>query len=285
MLRAERLRQPKPSRGFRLTEVIAHDVLVLGSGIAGLRAAIEASRVSAGRLDIAVVTKVQAMRSHSVSAEGGTAAVLYPEEGDSFESHAYDTVKGSDYLADQDAVDRLVTLMPEEIYQLEHWGMPWSRRPDGRVAQRHFGGYSFPRAVFASDRVGFFEMQTLYDTALRFENITFYQEWFATALIVQDGRFQGLTAIELKTGDFYALRGKACVIVTGGAGRLYSFATYGHSSTPEGLSIAYRAGIPIKDMEFVQFHPTGLVPSGILITEGARGDGAILLNKDGDRFM
>ncbi len=261
------------------------DIAIVGSGIAGLRAAIEASRASNGKLRIAVVTKVQAMRSHSVSAEGGTAAALYPEKGDSVESHVYDTIKGSDFLADQDAVQRLCEMIPNEIYQLEHWGMPWSRYEDGKIAQRAFGGYSFPRAVFASDKVGFFEMQTLYDTALKYSNIEFRQEWFVTSLLKEDGKFRGLTAIEMKTGNFHAIKAKAGIIATGGPGRLYSFATYGHSSTAEGLAIAYRAGVPLKDMEFVQFHPTGLVPSGILITEGARGDGGVLINKDGERFM
>ncbi|MDG6898266.1 MAG: succinate dehydrogenase/fumarate reductase flavoprotein subunit [Nitrososphaerota archaeon] len=267
-----------------MVESLRHDIVIVGSGIAGLRAAIEAARVGK-KLDIAVVTKVQAMRSHSVSAEGGTAAVLYPELGDSLESHMFDTVKGSDYLADQDAVERFVNAMPKEIYQLEHWGMPWSRREDGRIAQRWFGGYSYPRATFAEDKVGFFEMQTLYDTATKYENITFYQEWFATSVLVQGGEFRGITAIEMKTGDFAAILGKAGIIATGGSGRLYSFATYGYSSTPDGMALAYKAGVPLKDMEFIQFHPSGLIPSGILITEAARGEGGILLNKDGERFM
>jgi len=260
-------------------------LVIIGSGIAGLRAAIEAARVSEGRADVAVVTKLQAMRSHSVSAEGGTAAVLYPELGDSFESHIFDTVKGSDYLGDQDAIERFVRMMPSEIYQLEHWGMPWSRREDGRIAQRWFGGYSYPRATFAEDKVGFHEMQTLYDTCTKYDNITFYQEWFATSVLVEQGEFRGVTAIEMKTGDLLSISGKAGIIATGGAGRLYSFATYGHSSTPDGIAMGYRAGIPLKDMEFVQFHPSGLIPSGILITEGARADGGVLLNKDGERFM
>jgi len=257
----------------------------VGSGIAGLRAAIEAAQTSKGKCTIAVLTKVQAMRSHSVSAEGGTAAVLYPDRGDTLESHIYDTVKGSDFLADQDAVEFFVKMMPAEIYALEHWGMPWSRTEDGRIAQRNFGGYSFPRATFAADRVGFFEMQTLYDTTRKFDTIEFFQEWYVTSLILEHGIFRGVTAIDLKTGAFHAFSAKAGIIATGGAGRLYRFATYGYSSTPDGLSLAYRAGVPIEDMEFVQFHPTGLIPSGVLITEGARGDGAVLLNNKGERFM
>ncbi|MDG7005416.1 MAG: FAD-binding protein [Nitrososphaerota archaeon] len=258
---------------------------MVGSGIAGLRAAIEASRASEGRADVAVVTKLQAMRSHSVSAEGGTAAVLYPELGDSFESHIFDTVKGSDYLGDQDAIERFVKAMPSEVYQLEHWGMPWSRREDGRIAQRWFGGYSYPRATFAEDKVGFHEMQTLYDECTRHEGISFYQEWFATSVVVEDGAFRGVLAIDIKSGELLPVAGKAGIIATGGAGRLYGFATYGHGSTPDGLAMGFRAGVPLKDMEFVQFHPSGLIPSGILITEGARADGGVLVNKDGERFM
>jgi succinate dehydrogenase / fumarate reductase, flavoprotein subunit len=260
-------------------------VVIIGSGIAGLRAAIEAARESAGRADIAVVTKLQAMRSHSVSAEGGTAAVLYPELGDSIESHVFDTVKGSDYLGDQDAIERFAKAMPAEVYQLEHWGMPWSRREDGRIAQRWFGGYTYPRATFAEDKVGFHEMQTLYDTCTKYDDISFYQEWFATSVVVEESAFRGITAIEMKSGDLVSISAKAGIIATGGAGRLYSFATYGHSSTPDGIAMGYRAGVPLKDMEFVQFHPSGLIPSGILITEGARADGGVLLNKDGERFM
>jgi succinate dehydrogenase / fumarate reductase flavoprotein subunit len=268
-----------------MVETLKHDMVIVGSGLAGLRAAIEASRVSGGKLDIAVVTKVQAMRAHSVSAEGGTAAVLYPELGDSLESHLFDTVKGSDYLADQDAVERFVKEMPGEIYQLEHWGMPWSRREDGRIAQRWFGGYSYPRATFAEDKVGFFEMQTLYDTATKYDCIHFYQEWFVTSILADGGSFRGVTAIERKTGNFAQIIGKAGIMATGGSGRLYDFATYAYSSTPDGMACAYRAGVPLKDMEFIQFHPSGLVPSGILITEGVRGEGGILVNKDGERFM
>ena len=268
-----------------MVETLRHDVIIIGSGIAGLRAAIEAARASNGKLDIAIITKVQAMRSHSVSAEGGTAAVLYPELGDSFESHAFDTVKGSDYLADQDAVERFVKEMPSEIYQLEHWGLPWSRREDGRIAQRNFGGYSYPRATYAEDKVGFFEMQTLYDTTTKYDCIHYYQEWFATSILAEGGEFKGVTAIERKTGNFVQILGKAGIMATGGSGRLYSFATYAYSSTPDGMAMAYRAGVPLKDMEFIQFHPSGLIPSGILITEAVRGEGGVLLNKDGERFM
>jgi len=267
-----------------MVDTIEHDLLIVGSGLAGLRAAIQAAKTSSN-IKIAVISKLQVMRSHSVSAEGGTAAVLFPEEGDSIESHVYDTVKGSDFLGDQDVIEKLVYEMPSEIYQLEHWGMPWSRREDGRIGQRNFGGYSYPRATFAQDKVGFYEMQTLYDTCQKFDNIEFYNEWFTTSIIHDGQKFCGITAIELSSGTFYTIKGKALIIATGGAGRLYSYSTYSLSSTPDGLDMAYRAGMALKDMEFVQFHPTGILPSGILITEGARGEGGYLLNKDGDRFM
>jgi len=261
-----------------------YDLIIVGSGLAGLRGAIQAARRNS-KIRIGVISKVQVMRSHSVSAEGGTAAVLFPEDGDSLESHIYDTVKGSDFLADQDAAERLCKEIPDEIYQLEHWGMPWSRREDGKIGQRAFGGYSFPRASYASDKVGFFEMQTLYDTCQKFDNIEFLNEWFVTSILQSEQKFVGITAIELSNGNFHTIKGKALIIATGGAGRIYSFSTYALSSTPDGLDMAYRAGLALKDMEFVQFHPTGIMPSGILITEGARGEGGYLINKDGDRFM
>jgi succinate dehydrogenase / fumarate reductase flavoprotein subunit len=267
-----------------LTDTISYDIIIIGSGIAGLRAAISAASED-NNLKIAVISKVQVMRSHSVSAEGGTAAVI--QDDDNLESHIYDTIKGSDYLADQDVAELLVKQMPFEIYQLEHWGMPWSRKKeDGRIAQRWFGGYSYPRATFAQDRVGFFEMQTLYDTCLKYENIDFFNEWFCTSILTyEDNSFCGVTAIEMKTGDFVKFKARAGIICTGGAGRMYSFSTYAYSSTPDGLDMAYRAGLALKDMEFVQFHPTGILPSGILITEGARGEGGYLINNTGERFM
>ena len=267
-----------------MVETIHYDLIICGSGLAGLRAAIAAAQKSR-RVKIGVVSKVQVMRSHSVSAEGGTAAAIAVDEGDSIESHVYDTVKGSDFLADQDVAERLCNEMPREIYQLDRWGMPWSRRKDGRIDQRAFGGYSFPRATYASDKVGFYEMQTLYDTCQRHDNIEYLNEWFATSLVHDGRRFMGITAIELSSGAFHVIRAKALILATGGAGRLYSFSTYAHSSTPDGLDMAYRAGLALKDMEFVQFHPTGIMPSGILITEGARGEGGHLLNSAGERFM
>ena len=266
-------------------ERIEHDIVVIGSGLAGLRAALEASRVSHGRLDVGIVTKTQAMRSHSVAAEGGTAAVLYPDEGDSFESHMWDTVKGADFLADQDAVENFVRSAPEELRLLERWGMPWSRRPDGRIAQRPFGGHEFPRATFAADKVGFLEMETLYGAVQAFPNIHVHHEWFATSILRERDQFAGITAIELRTGNLVVVRAKAGILATGGAGRIYGFTTNGHHSTADGLYMAYRAGLAIKDLEFIQFHPTGLAPSGILITEASRGEGGYLLNSKGERFM
>ena len=188
-----------------------YDLIIVGSGLAGLRGAIQAARRNS-KIRIGVISKVQVMRSHSVSAEGGTAAVLFPEDGDSIESHIYDTVKGSDFLADQDAAERLCKEMPDEIYQLEHWGMPWSRREDGKIGQRAFGGYSFPRASYASDKVGFFEMQTLYDTCQKFDNIEFLNEWFVTSILQSEQKFVGITAIELSNGNFHTIKGKALII-------------------------------------------------------------------------
>ncbi len=267
-----------------MSDTISHDIIIIGSGLAGLRAAISAASVDKN-LDIAVISKVQVMRSHSVSAEGGTAAVLYEEEGDNQESHIWDTVKGSDFLGDQDVAELLVKSIPYEIYQLDHWGMPWSRRKDSRIAQRKFGGYSFPRATFAQDKVGFYEMQTLYDTCQKYDNMHFYNEWFCTSILQDNGKFLGITAIEMKNGNFTIFKAPSGIICTGGAGRIYSFSTYAYSSTPDGLDMAYRAGLALKDMEFVQFHPTGILPSGILITEGARGEGGYLINNKSERFM
>jgi len=262
---------------------IKHDVIILGSGIAGLRAAVEAARNP--ELDIAIISKVQLMRSHSVCAEGGTAAVMQTDEGDSFELHAWDTVRGADFLCDQNVVMRFVEEMPKEIMLLDHWGIPWTRRPDGRIAQRPFGGHSYNRATFAADKTGFFEMQTLYDTLQKYNNISRYDECYVTSILIKDNLFLGVTVWDLARGEFFFIQGKALVIATGGACRMFGFTTYSLTATGDGIAMAYRAGLPLKDTEFVQFHPTGLVPSGILITEAARGEGGHLLNSQGERFM
>jgi succinate dehydrogenase / fumarate reductase flavoprotein subunit len=263
-------------------EKLTHDIVIVGAGMAGLRAAIAASEYS-NKLDVAVISKVYPVRSHSVCAQGGTAAMM--REGDSFDLHAWDTVKGSDFLADQNVVERFVKEAPDEIALLDHWGCPWSRTDDGQIGQRPFGGHSFPRACFAADMTGFHEMHTLHGKATTFENILFYDEWFATSMIVEDNVSVGLTAINLKTGKLAAFQSKAVIMATGGYARVYEFTTFSHTATGDGMTMAYRAGVPLKDMEFIQFHPTGLVPSGILITGGARGEGGYLVNARGERFM
>lgn len=267
-------------------EVYNHDLVILGTGLAGLRAALEAAQQSKGELDIALVSKLQLMRAHSVAAEGGTAAVMRQDEGDSYELHAWDTVKGSDFLADQNVVDFFVQEMPKEILHLDHWGIPWSRREDGRIAQRPFGGHTFPRAVFASDKTGFLEMQTLYDTLMKHtQKINRYDEGFVTSIIIENNRFAGLAMVDMINGRYVLIRGKALIIATGGAGQIFGFTTYSETVTGDGLAMAYRAGLALKDMEFVQFHPTGLIPSGILMTEACRGEGGYLVNSNGERFM
>jgi succinate dehydrogenase / fumarate reductase flavoprotein subunit len=267
-------------------EVYTHDLIILGTGLAGLRAALEAAQQSNGELDIALVSKLQLMRAHSVAAEGGTAAVMRQDLGDSYELHAWDTVKGSDFLADQDVVDFFVHEMPREILHLDHWGIPWSRTEDGRIAQRPFGGHTYPRAVFAADKTGHLEMQTLYDTLMKHtKRINRYDEGFVTSILIEKDRFAGLTMIDMINGRFVLIRGKALVLATGGAGQVFGFTTYSETVTGDGLAMAYRAGLPLKDMEFIQFHPTGLIPSGILMTEACRGEGGTLLNNQGERFM
>jgi succinate dehydrogenase / fumarate reductase, flavoprotein subunit len=267
------------------TEVSIHDVLILGTGLAGLRAALEIARSSKDTINIALVSKVQIQRPHSVCAEGGSAAVLQEEGGDTPDLHGWDTVKGSDFLADQDVVNRFVGLAPREILLLEHWGMPWSRFPDGRLMQRPFGGHSYPRATMAADKTGFFEVQTLYDTLMQYRNFTRYDEFFATSILSEDGIFAGITGIDMATGKFMVLRGKAMLIATGGLGTLYGFTTYSQTVSGDGQAIAYRAGLNIEDPEFLQFHPTGLVPSGILMTEACRSEGGCLVNAQGERLM
>ena len=263
-------------------ERTSFDIVIVGGGAAGLRAAIAAAE-SDPDLTIAVVSKVYPMRSHTVSAEGGTAAVL--RDYDSFELHALDTIKGSDFLADQDAVEFFVARCPEEIIRLEHWGCPWSRDEDGRVSQRAFGGMSVKRTVYAADKVGFHILHTLFQTSMKYERIHRFDEFFVTSLIVDGGACTGVVAIDLREGTMIAIQGKATIIATGGCGRVYEFTTNGFIKTGDGMALAYRAGVPLKDMEMVQFHPTCLPGTGILITEAARGEGGILVNKDGERYM
>ncbi len=263
-------------------EIVKEDVIILGGGMAGLRAAISAVEKDKG-ITVGLVSKLYPLRSHSVAAEGGTSAVL--DAADSYDLHSYDTVKGSDYLADQDAVEEFVKLVPEQIYTTDHWGCPWSRDEEGKISQRDFGGLSFPRAVFAADKTGFHVMQTLFGRCMKYDRIHFYNEYFATSLKVVQNAFNALTTINMKTGEFTVFQGKALIFAAGGAGRMYRFSTCSHSTTGDGYALAFRAGIPLKDMEFVQFHPTGMVPSGILITEAARSEGGYLRNSEGKRFM
>ncbi|WP_040700792.1 fumarate reductase (quinol) flavoprotein subunit [Nocardia vinacea] len=260
----------------------SHDVVIVGGGGAGLRAAIAIAEHNP-RLSIAIVSKVYPMRSHTVSAEGGAAAVAGP--GDSLDEHAYDTVSGSDWLCDQDAVEAFVEEAPRELLQLEHWGCPWSRRSDGHIAVRAFGGMTNNRTWFAADKTGFHLLHTLFQTALSYQDIVRYDEWFATALLVDDGRVGGIVAIELATGRVETILAGAVIVCTGGCGRVYPFTTNANINTGDGMALAYRAGAPLKDMEFVQYHPTGLPFTGILITEAARAEGGWLINKDGYRYL
>ena len=263
-------------------EKCSHDILIIGAGLAGLRAAVAAADVD-NKLDIAVISKHHPLRSHSVCAQGGTGAVT--NEKDSFDLHAYDTVKGADFLADQDVVEFFVRRAPGEIVLTEHWGCPWSRTKEGKIDQRPFGGHTYPRACFAADMTGFHEMQALYGKATTYANLKFYDEWFVTSIIVENNTVTGLTAIEMKTGVMSTFKAKVIIMASGGHERIYEFTTFSHTTTGDGMAMAYRAGAALEDMEFVQFHPTGLVPPGVLITEGARGEGGYLLNSKGERFM
>ena len=259
-----------------------HDVLIIGGGGAGLRAAIAAIEADP-RLNVAILSKVYPMRSHTVSAEGGAAAVIKPS--DSIDAHIADTVTGSDWLADQDAVEAFVKEASLEMVQMERWGCPWSREPDGSVAVRAFGGMQIERTWFAADKTGFHMLHTLFQTSLKYSTVTWYDEWFATKLLVDNGRCQGVVAIELRTGRVQLIAARAVILCTGGGGRIFPFTTNAAICTGDGMALAWRAGVPLKDMEFVQYHPTGLPPTGILITEAARSEGGILINKDGYRYL
>src|SRR6266446_1038813 len=263
-------------------DISHHDVLLVGGGGAGLRAAIAVAETSPN-LSVAVVSKVYPMRSHTVSAEGGAAAVIKPD--DSLDEHAYDTISGGDWLCDQDAVEAFVREAPEELMRLEHWGCPWSRQADGHIAVRAFGGMKKMRTWFAADKTGFHMLHTLFQTTLKYNAITRYDEWFVTRLLVDDGRVQGVVAIELMSGKIQAITARAVILCTGGCGRVFPFTTNANIKTGDGMALAYSAGAPLKDMEFVQYHPTGLPFTGILITEAARSEGGYLLNKDGYRYL
>jgi len=263
--------------------MLAYDIVIVGAGGGGLYAALETSRKKG--LKVAVLSKVYPTRSHTGAAQGGINAALGNVAPDSPEKHAYDTVKGSDFLADQDAVELMCEMAPKVIREMEHMGLPFSRLPDGRIAQRPFGGASFPRTCYAADKTGHVMLQTLYEQCLRF-GVEFLNEWFALSVVHNGERVAGLTAINLRTGEVVGIRAKAVILATGGHARIYWKRTSNAlGNTGDGPAMVLRAGLPLKDMEFVQFHPTGLRRTGILVTEGARGEGGYLVNAKGERFM
>lgn len=259
-----------------------HDVLIVGGGAAGLRASIAITE-NHPELSVAVISKVYPMRSHTVSAEGGAAAVI--KEEDSLDDHAYDTISGADWLCDQDTVEAFVKEAPEELLQLEHWGCPWSREEDGNIAVRSFGGMKIKRTWYAADKTGFHLLHTLFQTSMKYEPIQRYDEFFVTRLVVEDGRCQGVIAIELATGKLEFIAARSVILCTGGCGKIFPFTTNANIKSGDGMALAYRSGVPLKDMEFVQYHPTGLPFTGILITEAARAEGGFLLNKEGYRYL
>ena len=258
-----------------------HDVLVVGAGLAGMRAAIEAFDAGA---DVAMISKIHPTRSHSGAAEGGINAALGNASDDDPEQHAFDTVKGSDYLGDQDAIEILCDEAPGDVYQLENWGAVFSRTEDGRIAQRPFGAAGAPRTAYAADITGHVLGQVLYEQVVKRDIFT-YEEYFAWRLVIDDDRCQGVICWDLLNGGLKTIGAKTVIIATGGAGRLYTGTTNAYACTGDGMAMALRVGVPLKDMEMMQFHPTTLAPTGILITEGCRGEGAYLLNAQGDRFL
>ncbi|MFQ6110179.1 MAG: FAD-dependent oxidoreductase, partial [Candidatus Aminicenantales bacterium] len=263
--------------------MISEDILVVGGGLAGMAAALNCDP----SLRVAVISKVHPLRSHSVAAQGGINAALgnNPEgKDDSWERHALDTIKGSDYLADQNAAELMCQKAIPAIYDLEHLGVPFSRFKGGVIAQRPFGGAGFPRTCYAADRTGLVILQTLFEQSIK-RDVRFYNEWLVTRLVVRDGRCFGVVAVDLASGQIMPIKARAVIFATGGYGRVYLRTTNAYINHGSGIGIAYRAGVPLKDMEFVQFHPTSLVPKNILITEGARGEGGYLLNNKGKRFM
>ncbi|MBD0312696.1 MAG: FAD-dependent oxidoreductase, partial [Microcoleus sp. T3-bin5] len=264
--------------------MLEHDVIIVGGGLAGCRAAVEIARTDPS-LKVAVVAKTHPIRSHSVAAQGGMASSLQnvdPE--DSWKAHAFDTVKGSDYLADQDAVEILTREAPGVVIDLEHMGVLFSRLPDGRIAQRAFGGHSHRRTCYAADKTGHAILHELVNN-LRRCGVHIYQEWYVTRLILEEGQAKGVVMYRLLHGQIEVVRAKAVMFATGGYGRVYNTTSNDYASTGDGLAMTALAGLPLEDMEFVQFHPTGLYPVGVLISEAVRGEGAYLINSEGDRFM
>lgn len=263
--------------------MISEDILIVGGGLAGLAAALSCDP----KLKVAVISKVHPLRSHSVAAQGGINAALgnNPDgKDDNWEKHAFDTVKGSDYLADQDVAELMCEKAIPAIYELEYLGVPFSRFPGGVIAQRPFGGAGFPRTCYAADRTGLVILHTLYEQSLR-NKARFYNEWLVTELVVKDGKCLGVVVFDLATGQIMPVRARAVIFATGGYGRVYLRTTNAFINHGSGIGIAYKAGVPLKDMEFVQFHPTSLFPKNILITEGARGEGGHLVNNKGKRFI
>ncbi|KPK99017.1 MAG: hypothetical protein AMJ90_09725 [candidate division Zixibacteria bacterium SM23_73_2] len=264
--------------------MLFHEVLVIGGGLAGLRAAIEIAKMGQ---EVAIISKIHPMRSHSGEAQGGINASLANVEkskDDSKEKHWYDTVKGSDFLADQDASEILTASAPEAIFEMEHWGCPFSRTPEGKIAQRPFGGAGFPRTCYATDKTGLYLLQTVWEQNIK-HNVKVYEEWVVLGLATEDGKCCGVILMDLRSGELVAMGANAVIFATGGIGRIYANTTNAITNTGFAISIPYWVGVPLKDMEFIQFHPTSLARTHILMTEGCRGEGGYLRNKDGERFM
>ncbi len=273
--------------GTMASERHRHEVVVVGAGIAGLYAALKTSQ----HFDTAVISKVYPTRSHSGAAQGGCAAALGNMQNDSWEWHLYDTVRGSDYLGDQDAQEILVREAIPTIYEMEHLGVPFSRTPEGKIAQRPFGGHyadfgkgGIARSCYAADRTGHAQLHTLYEQCVK-NGVRFYNEFYVTQLVMQNGTCLGLVAWDFQKGGLHVFHAKATLLATGGYARAWRITTNAHANTGDGLSMILRAGLPLEDMEFVQFHPTGIYPHGILVSEAARGEGGLLYNGNGDRFM